>query len=93
MHYIAFEGFFVEPWAVVATVHVTIYILAIWHNSLLEIKMADEVGFEPTEVLPSTVFKTVALSHSATHPFTQDPGARKDSNLRSLGLTIKCSIR
>lgn len=31
--------------------------------------MADGVGFEPTEPLSSTVFKTAALNHSATHPF------------------------
>ena len=78
IYYIAFERFLVEPWAVMAAVHITIYIVAIRHNSLLEIKMADEVGFEPTEVLPSTVFKTVALSHSATHPWCH----RQDSNLR-----------
>ena len=30
--------------------------------------MAEEVGFEPTELLHSTVFKTAALSHSATPP-------------------------
>ena len=78
IHYIAFERFLVEPWAVIATIHVTLYILAIRHDSLLEIEMADEVGFEPTEVSPSTVFKTVALNHSATHPWCH----RRDSNLR-----------
>ena len=30
--------------------------------------MAEEVGFEPTELLHSTVFKTAALSLSATPP-------------------------
>ena len=31
--------------------------------------MAEGVGFEPTEVLPSTVFKTAAFDHSAIPPF------------------------
>ena len=30
--------------------------------------MAEGVGFEPTEVLPSTVFKTAAFNHSAIPP-------------------------
>ena len=30
--------------------------------------MAEGVGFEPTEVLPSTVFKTAAFDHSAIPP-------------------------
>jgi len=30
--------------------------------------MAERVGFEPTEGLPSTVFKTVAFDRSATSP-------------------------
>ena len=34
-----------------------------------EFKMvAEGVGFEPTEVLPSTVFKTAAFDHSAIPP-------------------------
>ena len=31
--------------------------------------MAEEVGFEPTEVLPSPVFKTGTINHSVTLPF------------------------
>ena len=31
--------------------------------------MAETVGFEPTEDFSSTVFKTAALSHSATFPY------------------------
>ena len=31
-------------------------------------RMAEGVGFEPTEVLPSTVFKTAAFDHSAIPP-------------------------
>ncbi len=31
-------------------------------------KLADRVGFEPTEGCPSTVFKTAAIDHSATYP-------------------------
>ena len=30
--------------------------------------MADGEGFEPPEALTSTVFKTAAIDHSATHP-------------------------
>jgi hypothetical protein len=33
-----------------------------------ELNMAEGVGFEPTEVLPSTVFKTAAFDHSAIPP-------------------------
>ena len=33
-----------------------------------QLKMAEGVGFEPTEVLPSTVFKTAAFDHSAIPP-------------------------
>ena len=29
---------------------------------------AEKEGFEPPEVLPSTVFKTAAIDHSATSP-------------------------
>ena len=29
---------------------------------------AEREGFEPPEVLPSTVFKTAAIDHSATSP-------------------------
>ena len=29
----------------------------------------DGEGFEPPEVLPSAVFKTAALNHSANHPY------------------------
>ena len=29
---------------------------------------AERQGFEPREVLPSTVFKTAAIDHSATSP-------------------------
>ena len=32
------------------------------------IRMADGVGFEPTDAFTSLVFKTSALNHSATHP-------------------------
>ncbi len=31
--------------------------------------MAEEVGFEPTVPLGTTVFKTAAIGHSATPPF------------------------
>ncbi len=32
-------------------------------------KMAEAMGFELMDLLQSTVFKTVALNHSATPPF------------------------
>ncbi len=32
--------------------------------------MAEEVGFEPTDGFPSTVFKTAAFNHSAIPPFS-----------------------
>ena len=35
--------------------------------------LADGVGFEPTVVLPTSVFKTAALSRSATHPYLWPP--------------------
>ncbi len=31
-------------------------------------RMAEREGFEPPEPLGSTVFKTAAIDHSATHP-------------------------
>ena len=34
--------------------------------------LADEEGFEPPEPLGSTVFKTAAIDHSATHPVRGD---------------------
>ena len=34
-------------------------------------RMAEGVGFEPTEVLPSTVFKTAAFDHSAIPPHSE----------------------
>lgn len=35
-------------------------------------RMADEVGFEPTNPFELTVFKTAAINHSATHPIEID---------------------
>jgi hypothetical protein len=37
-------------------------------SSLRNRDLAEGVGFEPTEVLPSTVFKTAAFDHSAIPP-------------------------
>lgn len=34
---------------------------------------AEKEGFEPPEVLPSTVFKTAAIDHSAISPKEQSP--------------------
>ena len=39
--------------------------------------MADEEGFEPPEPLGSTVFKTAAIDHSATHPSSVPKWTRK----------------
>jgi hypothetical protein len=36
-------------------------------NSLYNV-LAEREGFEPPEVLPSTVFKTAAIDHSAISP-------------------------
>ncbi len=36
-------------------------------------EVAEGVGFEPTEVLPSPVFKTGAFNRSATLPFGPTP--------------------
>ena len=33
-------------------------------------KVAEREGFEPPEVLPSTVFKTAAIDRSAISPFS-----------------------
>ncbi|CAI8790758.1 hypothetical protein EMIT0194MI4_10357 [Pseudomonas sp. IT-194MI4] len=38
-------------------------------SGLCRIKMAEAMGFELMDLLQSTVFKTVALNHSATPPF------------------------
>lgn len=35
----------------------------------LGVNMAEAMGFELMDLLQSTVFKTVALNHSATPPF------------------------
>ncbi len=42
-------------------------------------KMAERQGFEPWEVLPSTVFKTAAIDHSAISPQIkiENPNASK----------------
>ncbi len=40
---------------------------------LCVIKMAEAMGFELMDLLQSTVFKTVALNHSATPPYLLRP--------------------
>ena len=42
------------------------------HMMCLGLYLAEGVGFEPTDGRPSTVFKTVALSRSATPPNGRD---------------------
>ena len=42
--------------------------------------IAERQGFEPREVLPSTVFKTAAIDHSATSP---NADAKIKENLNS----------
>ena len=39
------------------------------HRTLPDYKLAEEVGFEPTDACASTVFKTAAFGRSATPPF------------------------
>ena len=46
----------------------------------LRFAMAVEVGFEPTVPCGTTVFKTAAFDHSATPPYCQDCGPRRDSS-------------
>ena len=36
--------------------------------NMMNCVLADGVGFEPTDALTSTVFKTAAIDHSATRP-------------------------
>ena len=53
--------------------------------------MAEREGFEPPEVLPSTVFKTAAIDHSATSPGgagQQDCPARR--SVRSVAFPLAC---
>ena len=48
-------------------------------------KLAEEVGFEPTDGRPSPVFKTGALNRSATLPLVPAlPGAESSSRSRAL---------
>ena len=39
------------------------------NQGFVVLKMAEAMGFELMDLLQSTVFKTVALNHSATPPF------------------------
>ncbi len=42
---------------------------ALNNQGFVVLKMAEAMGFELMDLLQSTVFKTVALNHSATPPF------------------------
>lgn len=42
--------------------------LFLWASQALTHKLADRVGFEPTEPFGPSVFKTDAIDHSATYP-------------------------
>lgn len=58
----------------VTTVHKDVCFLNSINEKALEnqgliLKMAEAMGFELMDLLQSTVFKTVALNHSATPPF------------------------
>ncbi len=58
----------------VTTVHTDVCFLNFRNEKALEnqgliLKMAEAMGFELMDLLQSTVFKTVALNHSATPPF------------------------
>ena len=68
---------FITLWLFVnLTLHLLFYVCScMYHmidakNSLINEEYREKVavGFEPTLVLPKTVFKTVALNHSATPP-------------------------
>ena len=58
--------------------------------------MAERVGFEPTDAFTSTVFKTVALSHSATSPikwWTHWDLNPDSTDYESGALTIKLCVQ
>lgn len=42
---------------------------ALKNQGFVDTNMAEAMGFELMDLLQSTVFKTVALNHSATPPF------------------------
>jgi hypothetical protein len=42
-----------------------------WRNLNVGKVKAESEGFEPPEVLPSTVFKTAAIDHSANSPLAK----------------------
>ena len=43
--------------------------------------MAERVGFEPTEVLPSSVFRTDSIGHSDTSPYRRTFRAAMDNSM------------
>ena len=55
----------------------------------MELIVAERVGFEPTEVLPSLVFKTSTINRSDTSPHadsdTADPGSYDTPALIMIG--------
>jgi hypothetical protein len=46
-------------------------------------KMAEDVGFEPTEPFGPSVFKTVALNHSANLPYFGSGSRIRTDDLKS----------
>ena len=56
--------------------------------------MADGEGFEPPEAFTSTVFKTAAIGHSATHPWKFIP--KRNVSLRRISASSTnggCGVR
>ena len=47
-----------------------IYLKNVGAKNLSPLQVAEREGFEPPEVLPSTVFKTAAIDRSAISPFS-----------------------
>ena len=52
-----------------------------WLTADLSLFIAEREGFEPPEVLPSTVFKTAAIDHSAISPWIADAKLRINFHL------------
>ncbi len=44
--------------------------------------LAEREGFEPPDLLQSTVFKTAAIDHSAISPFSPIEGFLTDANIQ-----------
>ena len=58
--------------------------------------IAEREGFEPPEVLPSTVFKTAAIDHSAIspdiHKIVKSQNKRGEDEIRTRGRITPTSV-